>query len=192
MSYTSQDITFTPTRISYPVSVGEAIYHLRVEDDDNEQELNYINSLVIAATHEAENYIQKDLAKTRYLAQMWDFTGSSISINKGNLNEIESITNSSDASISYDTNSLRHYYSSFYLALNSGTSSDPLNVTFTCGYNQDSCPQEIKQAILLKIKTYYDPVRDDYTRNDSNMILGGIKTNGAFERLLAKHKNIRF
>lgn len=176
----SQEITTQKTVTCYPVTLSEAQNQLNI-CDTNIDEDTLIQSYIMAATKEAEQLIQKDIARTNNISKLWDFSGIDTIINEGNFVEVTGITGADDASIGWDTNETRGYHEYFNLELNSSVSADPLIVTYITGWEAENCPEIIKLAIKIKVTDYYDMERQDY-------IIGASKNNKVFERLLGFYK----
>ena len=171
----------TKTKLSYPISLKEAKRHLKVinfNDDDD-----YITQLISAATQQCENYIGKDIAKTRNVVEIDDFCSDNFRVNEGNFLEVETVI--TDASTLKNVENTTAYYNYFTTELTESISSDPLTITFTTGYEDDECPEIIKQAILVKIADMYDVERTSYEYS-------GYKDNRIFERMLEPYKQILF
>jgi hypothetical protein len=60
-----------------------------------------------------------------------------------------------------------------------------LNVKFYTGFDENACPYQLKQAVLMKVADFYYVERQSYSPQ-------GFKYNEAIERLLSKYKNVRF
>ena len=71
----------------------------------------------------------------------------------------------------------------FYLEFDTYLDTDPLIVTFKTGYA--TCPEDIKQAILIKIGDLYDSERSSYTFTSS-------RDTKAFEKMLDSYKILIF
>jgi len=159
------------TKVSWPVSLSEAKRHLRVEDDFHEDD-DYIQNLIYAATAKAEQYIGKDIAETTNSQSLYDYSGDDLTLMEGNFNSFtEAVT---DTSTAYNAIETRIYYNSAYVELSESVSSDPLVVSYKTGYDQGECLPLIKQAILIKIKDFYDEQRSSYDK-------GTVRPNKAFE-----------
>lgn len=172
----------TKTKTIYPLSVAEAKRHLRIPENE-EEDNDYIDNLIKAATQQAESYIGKDIALTSNVDTIYDFCDDSINILEGNFNEFTSgIT---DTSISVDVNNVQKMYNYTLIELNSDYSADPLTISYITGFSEGECPAVIKHAILIKVADLYDVERQSYTE-------GSIKKNKAFESLLDSYRLIIF
>lgn len=179
------DITISKERRSlsdYPVTLEDVRDNCNIPSEYNDKD-TLIQNLIRAATQEAEHLIQKDIAKTRNVAKIWDFNGTEARIWQGNLNEIEGIVDTADASISYDETETRAHNEYFDLKLSSSVTSDPLTVQFITGFAPINCPETLKQAILIKVDDYFS-VRGSFM--DTNK-----RENGAFDRLLGYYMPAR-
>jgi len=180
--YNNYEITTASTKLIYHVTLTEAKEQLGLvfsQDYDD----NYINRLIKAAHLECEAYIQKDIARTRNVAQIWDFSGDFIKIEKGHFNEFESIKDTNDTERTTVSTTLRTYPEWFEIELASPVTSDPLTVTYITGFDDGACPELIKQAILMKIGAYYDFERNGY-------VGGSYKDNKTAERLLNNYMSV--
>jgi len=150
------------TKTDYPITLSKAKIHLRVDIDYTNDDA-YIQTLIKAATRQSENYIGKDLALTSNVSSIFDFSGDTIRINEGNFVSVENVI--TDTSTLVTVNTTKIYDNSFVLLLNeqvnSTTEYEPLQVEFTTGYTDQTVPEEIAQAILIKIGNMYDIDRED-------------------------------
>lgn len=172
----------TETVISYPVSKDQAKQHLRLDIEDGTEDA-YVRSLIYVATEAAEDYVGKSIAYTRKVLNIWDFTGSTITLDEGNFLETETVI--TDASILITVDEEKAYFNSTIIELDESVSSDPLEVTYLAGYTTGNCPYKIQQAILVKVCDLYDMERSSYN-------FTSIKENRAFERLLDPYKLVLF
>lgn len=171
---------------SWPVSLSEAKRHLRVDEDVNDDD-DYIQELIYAATEKAEDYIGKDIAETTNVQELFDWNGQYLKIPKGNFISFTQgiIEDSSTLVSAIDT---QIFYNYAYIKLSSSVSTSeftPFVITYKTGYNEGNCPKTIKQAILIKIADLYDVNRQSYT-------IGNIKENKAFENLLNAYRKVSF
>ncbi len=172
----------TKTKVSFPVSLDEAKRHLRV-DETFEIDDDFIQGLIFAATLRAEQYIGKDIALTNNVLILDDFCSDTLFYDEGNFNSLTSIID--DASISYSPLKTRTFRNGFYLEFSSVIDTDILTISFKTGFNYNQCPQDIKQAILIKISDLYDSERSDYQFTST-------RDTKAFERILDVHKILTF
>jgi len=179
-------MSISKTKSVYHVSLSEAKRHLRIEQDYTEDD-DYINALIIASSNYCENYIGKDISLTTNVLSLFDYTGDVIKVDEGNYVEVQSVI--SDTSTSLAIGVTKEYYNYFQIELVSSVSyssdTTPLKVNFTSGYEEDNCPAEVKQAILIKVTDLYDEERSNYVWS------GKPKTN-VVEALLNSHKIILF
>jgi hypothetical protein len=176
------EITTASTKTVYHISVSEAKDHLGLVFSQNYDDA-YIGRLIKAAHLECENYIQKDIALTSNVTSIWDFSGITIRIDKGHYNSITEIKDSNDVTYSIDATTLRIWPEFFEFDLSTAAVSDPLTFTYTTGFDNNACPELIKQAILMKLASYYDFERSNYTG-------GSFKDTQAAERLLNSYKSL--
>lgn len=163
----------------FHVTLAEAKRQCQLEEDFVRDDA-YITSLIKAASEIAENEIQKDISKTTNVLTRYDFAGGTIRVNEGNLISITSITiQESGTPLSNFTTYV--YRDAFKVELDSDIDTSILTVTFETGYAANTCPYQIKQAILLKIRDLYDVDRSSY-------VFVSNKNSGVFETLLAPFK----
>lgn len=170
------------TKSVYPVLKEEAKKHLRLDDDFTDDD-EYVNLLIGTATQVAEDYIEKDIAKTSNTLKLKDFYGSTIELNEGNFLSVTSI---GDAEGNSYANYVVYVYDSYVvIKLESNISTTELTVEFETGYEKGTCPMPIRKAILVKVGDLYDIDRSSYVSTS-------IRNTGVFEALLNKYKAIRF
>ena len=85
----------TKVKTSYPVTLQDAREHLRL-DDDFIRDDRYITGLIPVATRAAEDRIRKDISRTTNVLKLYNFAGSVIKLNQGNLISITAITTKED------------------------------------------------------------------------------------------------
>jgi len=149
----------TKTKISYPVTLAsdEALIKRTFslflnENDDND----YIDSLLISATRDREGFINQDIAYTSNIITLKDFTGSELVIPQGNYNSITSILNN-DSSTLVTAYTTTKSYDNVIISFDPTLDTDLLAINFTTGWNNNSdVPQPIKQAIIFKALGMYD------------------------------------
>ena len=170
------------TKLTWPVSLSEAKRHLRVYDEEREDD-NYIQDLIYAATAKAEQYIGKDIAETNNTQQIYDYIDDSLYIKEGNfISFTQAVT---DASALCTVDHVDTFYNYTYVEFTNSYDSDPLTITYKTGFNEGECPALIKQAILIKIADLYDVDRQSY-------LMGSLKENKAFEALLNSFQQVIF
>jgi len=174
------------TKTYFPLSLDEAKRHLRVDVDYNEDD-DYINDLIYAATREAENYIGKDIALTSNVANIFKFSGDDIRINEGNCLQVNEVISDSSTLIVPAVTKIFYNYFEVELSsyINYTNEYVPLQVKFDTGYDAGDCPQDIKQAILIKIANMYDVNREDSSP-------AYLKDSYASNNLLNSYKQILF
>ena len=162
MEIVRKGIRITKTKGAYPVSREEAKTHCEIETSDEHVD-GYIDRLVKASTEYFENRIGKDLAVTTNIARLYNFTGGEVIIPEGNVRSVQYVI--SDTSTSLNVSDTRYYANYFKVMLTSNigysTEYTPLQVQYTSGFDEDECPEIFKQAILIKIKNFYDLDRDE-------------------------------
>ncbi len=171
----SYEVTTQKTVIEYPVTVEECKEQLQMTQSEFGDQRNYIEGLIKTATIEAEAVFEADIAYTYNTVNLYDFSGSSIRIDEGNFNNLVSII--TDASISLDASNTFPYYTYFVLDLSSSVFSDPLEVKFYTGFKRTECPENIKTAIKMRVRDYFDVQR-------TSMSTLNIYDTKAFERLI--------
>lgn len=173
----------TKTKLIYPLSLENVKRHLRVDmtflDDDD-----YIVDLISAATQMAENYIGKDIAYTKNVLRYDDFSDSWIKIFEGNFLSVESVKNENDVSIGIIHQTSIHY-DYFTIEWEQSISADPLTITFYTGFINNTTPELLKQAILIKCGDLYDNSR-------SSLIYSGLTDSKVFENILSTYQSLRF
>lgn len=173
----------TKTREIYPLSLCTIKRHLRIHNDFTEDD-DYLLQLRNAATQLAENYLNKAISKTRNVLRIHEFNSDTIKIYEGNFLSIISVLDASSVAITttYTTNV---HYDFFTLEWTSNVCSDPIYLNFYTGFEEDTTPEVISQAILIKIADLYDNARADFSWE-------GVRDNKVFESLLNSYVAIRF
>jgi len=179
--YSSSQLT--KTKIDYPLSLNEVKRHLRIDntftDDDD-----YLDTLIKVGTGIAEDYIEKDIAKTNNELKLTDFYGGGIRINEGNFISVISIIN--DASIAIEPVIQTMKQDSFFqLHFEDIVFSSPLFINFYTGFDEYQTPDVIKHAINIIISNLYDSQR-------SSITWGGYNDNEVWKKILDKYRIIRF
>jgi hypothetical protein len=182
-SYSGKSYNVKKTKTSYPVSLSEVKTHLRIDTNNTEDDNYLTNNVIKAATRKAENFIDKDIALTSCVYTINDFSSDWISIPEGNLISFEHVINDSSTLISYKQ--IEGERDEFTLELNGSLTSDPLTLQFTTGYNDEMCPEDIKQAIMIECGNLYDMERNSYSYSS-------VKKSDAFERILMPYKTLRW
>ena len=170
----------TKTKSDYPVDVATAKKHIRLDTDFTDDD-SYIGTLITVATRLAENTVGFDIAYTTNVYKKYDYSGDVITINEGNINLDASILVQDENDSYYSINQSENFFHYFTLELSSSITADHLTVTFQTGYDGD-CPEDIKQAILIKTADLYDQERNSWHA-------GGLKNDQVFERMLEFHKS---
>lgn len=180
------NISFSKTKTIYPVSIMDAKLHLRVDMDYTNDD-GYILNIIKAATREAENYIGKDIAYTTTIASLHDFYGDYIRVNEGNFKSALEFISDTSANIQISGTRAYHNYFEVFLGtqVSSTTKYTPAKLTYITGYTDETCPDEIKQAILIKVGNMYDVDRQDDTPTY-------LKDGRASDNLLNSHKIILY
>ena len=161
---------------SYPVTLDEIKNHLRLDGIDPDclmadSDDLYLLALIESATDYCEGY-----QKLAYITQTWemvlDHMPKQITIPKGNLQEITSITyKKADGTeveyTDYDSNlkTGKVFFNEF--VSDDLYKADPISITFTCGWTTaDDVPPRIKQAIKFLVSHWYEvrtPIDDTRT-----------------------------
>ncbi len=172
------------TKSIWPVSVEEVKSHLRIDPDDFDNDKYLENFTIRSATRYCENFIGKDLALTSNVLTIEEFSADEIRVDAGNLISVDYvITDTSTLITDYTIVQDKDY---FTIEFNSSVTSDPLKIEFKTGYQDGECPEEIKNAILIKCADSYDVERSSYTLQSYKKI-DGI---GLAERILMPYKII--
>lgn len=143
------------SKISYPISLSsdEALIKRSLSLDMSENEDNdYIDSLIESSTELTEGRINQDIAYTNNTITLDGFSGSELAINQGNLNTITSIVNNDSSTLitSFET---KKSYSQFTISFDPAISCESLTINFTTGWdNYNDVPKGLKLAILAKTK----------------------------------------
>ncbi len=150
----------TKVKTNYIISLAEAKAHLRVDTTDEDA---YITQLLKAAVQAAETYINKDIALTTNTLVLNYFAGYSVEVDEGHLKEINSFKDANNNSIAYGD--LCVYDSSFKFYLNQSIDIQNVTLVFTTGFNSDTLPPLIRQAIYVKLADLYDSQRSSIQFN---------------------------
>ena len=165
-------------KLWYPVSLQIAKEHLRIEQDDIEDD-NYIRTLIKTATIEAENIIGMSIAYTKNTVQFFDFYSDRVSIPEGNFQTLVSIINDVSTNVGYSI--INKSKGRFVIELDTAYDSDPLTVTFYSGYPENTENQGelelLKQYILVRIADMFEPERSQWS-------YGALKSQNSAESLL--------
>ena len=173
----------TKTIVDYPLSLNAVKRHLRLDNDFVDDDA-YLMDLLKAATQYTEGYINKALTKTLNVLRIDDFCGDSVQIYEGNFLSLVSVKDANDTSIGTVKQTSAHY-DYFTIEWTDSIASDPLTITFYTGFEIETCPEVIKQAILIKVATLYDDARSSYS-------FSGMTDNKVFEALLQPYVSYRF
>lgn len=173
----------TKTKLIYPLSLTEVKRHLRMDMNFNDDD-DYLDGLIEAATTMAENYIEKNIAYTLVSLRIDSFNDDWIRINDGNFISVLSVLDENDASIGTIEQTSKHD-DFFQIQWENAISADPLTINYYAGYADNETPALIKQAILIKIADLYDSQRAD-------LHWGGLTDNKVFETILNYYKATRF
>ena len=176
MAYTN----ITKRKLVQPVTYEEGYTHLRLDFGDDD---GLVNRLIRTATNLAENYIEKDIAKTECTLTVEDFYSDTIRIDEGNF--LSAISVYADGEEVLDSYVVRVYHNYFTVTFTTPIMANDLVVKFYTGFDEDEAPEDIKAAILIKLAELYDIDRSGYVMNN-------YKATGAFETILNYHKPIRF
>lgn len=169
----------TKVKTSYPVTLQDAREHLRL-DDDFIRDDRYITGLIPVATRAAEDRIRKDISRTTNVLKLYNFAGSVIKLNQGNLISITAITTKEDPLVPLENYVVYIHSDRFQIALDDHVSTDELSVTFETGYLPEILPATIRQAILIKLADLYDLDR-------ASSVMVAVKPTGIFDTLLEPH-----
>lgn len=182
-------VVTTKTKTDFPVSLNEAKNHLRLDADFVDDD-GYINSIIKGATREAENYIGKDIALTSCVQKLYGINTDTFRIWEGFLNSVTSVLDVNGGSQTIGVT--KTFENSFEIQLTSSTSTttdfDFITINYVTGFAQENVPEEIKQAILIKVANMYDLNREDATPR----YLADQRNSTASNNLLNAHKQILF
>jgi hypothetical protein len=168
----------------FPITLDEAKRHLRIDADYFEDDAYIENAIIKSATRFCENFIDKDIAYTSNIYTLYDFYDSYLRVDEGNLLSVSDVSINGTLYNDYDLKTFRDYFTldwDHYI----GGADNTMTIEFTSGYETGECPEEIKQAILIKCGDLYDVERSSYT-------LGSNKKNEIVERMLMPYKAIRW
>lgn len=168
------------TIIAQPVTYEEAYKHLKLEPGEDE---GLVNRLVRASTQLAENYIEKSIAKTENIVALKSLYGNYIRVTEWNFLGMVTIK-VADEELSGGF-SVIAYQDHFIITLDTPLNGYDVEIKYHSGYLPTDCPEDIKQAILLKVGELYDMDRSGYVTQT-------YRSTGTFEAILNFHKPIRF
>lgn len=171
-------------KTDYFITLAEAKIHLRVSDDFTAED-SYITQLIKAAVGFAESYIDKSIASTTNTVTLQGWSGTIITINEGNYRSVTTVTGETSGLISSDDYEIKYDDSSFTITLDDSISDEDLILVFETGYILGTFPQEIRQAVYVKLTDLYDTERGSYH-------LGVMKREGVFESLLDYFVSMKF
>lgn len=167
----------TKTIEDYPLSLNAIKRHLRLDNDFVDDDA-YLMELLKAATQYTEGFLNKAVTKTKNVLRLDDFSGSAIQIYEGNFLSLidPSVGTVKQTSVHYDY---------FTIEFVDSIAADPLYVTLYTEFEIETCPELIKQAILIKIADLYDNSR-------TSLIYSGLTDSKVFETLLQSYQSYRF
>ncbi len=168
------EIITPPT--SYPVSLDAAKEHLRVDGTADD---SYISGLIAAACQTVGNDLGMTLAPTGYrqycpggffvpvLMETYPVSGAGLKLIYFDAAGSQQIVDPNDYDLVTWTDPQRIHFHSTPPAVISGPSTVPY-VEFTAGFEPDTIPPQIRQAVLFLIAHWYDrrePVSDKISRS---------------------------
>jgi hypothetical protein len=172
------------TIISYPLTLDTAQSYIKRHFNYEMSETlddEYVGQLLKVASAFVKGKINGDVCKTKNVLEIKDFTGDEIIINEPNFIDSSTQIINLDASTVITEYDIWTKYTQFKIELESPISSKTdLEVTYYTGFDQNSVPEDIKHAILMKSSQLFAD-RDGLTYN--------IKENEAIDTLLNPHKN---
>jgi hypothetical protein len=175
----------TKNKTVYPVTIDDVKKHSRI-DADNFDDDAYIENIIKASTEYCENFIDKDIALTSNTLLEYDFIGSELRIDEGNLISISNIITDSSSLITSYTYEIYNSNSHFKIDFDNYTiDSDPLTIQFTTGFEEGFCPWPIRHAVKIGVDDLYWTERGSY-------VLPTIKRTDVIQRLLMPYKAIRW
>lgn len=174
----------TKTKTDYHINLEEAKKHLRLDFDFTDDD-QFIQSLIKSSVNICENYIQKEIATTNVNYKLYDFAGSELTLNGGNLISVDGITGDT-SEINSSKYEVLQYHSTFIIEFDDVLSYPDkyIYVNTTQGYNSNNLPFDIKAAILIQLADLYDH-RSSYEFNN-------IKKNDTVQSLLTPYKGLYY
>ena len=177
------------TKTTYHVTVADAKIHLNINSGFTADD-NYITDLIKRATTEAENYLDRDIAATSAVLEIYDFDGTGVILHDVPFRALTTITylDSADAEQSVTTADveIRKWSMKTGLVLPDSLDTDLLTVTYTSGHAAASTvPHNWRSAILQKISDLYDV-------NRGSMISKAFVDSKAFERALEYDRKVNY
>lgn len=169
----------TFNHISLPEIKSQLRLNQEFTDDDS-----YLFLLLKAATRQAEEYIQDDIAPTTVTIEDYDVSGFEYQISTPRVNTIIGITGDTQTITNY---SLFNYFNYSVLEFEDENGNkinvdyDILRIRYTSGYDSRTIEPDIVHAILTKITEMYDIDRSGYINNS-------LKYTRAFESKLDPYR----
>jgi len=172
----------TKVKSDFLLTLEDAKRHLRVDIDDDDQN---IEDLIKAAVSAAETYINKDIAYTVNTLILYDFAGSLITLNEGNYHSITSIKDGDSNDLTYADEPLDIYDDRVIITLDENQTETDVTIVYNTGYESDTLPASIRQAILIKLAEFYDVTNNGY-------VFSNMMNTKVFESLLNYYQLKRF
>ena len=179
----------TKTKTTYHITTADAKKQLNIDsafttDDD------YLTDLVKRATAAAENYIDKDIAATATVLEIYDFNGTGVTLHDVPFISLTTITylDSADAEQSVTTANveIRKYQQKTTLVLPDSLDTDLLTVTYATGHTAASTvPHNQRSAIMQMMSDLYDVER-------GSMVSKAFMDSRAFERSLEFDRKVSY
>jgi hypothetical protein len=184
IAYTLPDYQITKTKVSYPLSLEMIKRHLRLHNDFSDDD-DYIMELLYSATQMVENYMNKSVAKTLNTLRIDDFNNDVVQIYEGNFLSLSTITDENSTSLLSSVVQTSAHYDYFTIEFDGQKSADPLTLEFYTGFELETTPELLKQAIMIQVSDFYDNNRSSYNWN-------GVQDSKIFERILNQYASYRF
>ena len=177
------------TKTTYHITTADAKKQLNIDggftaDDD------YLVDLVKRATAEAENYLDKDIAATATVLEVYDYAGTGVLLHDVPFISLTTITylDSADVeqSVTVGDVEIRKFNQKTTLVLPDSLDTDLLTVTYATGHTDSTTvPHNQRSAIMQKMSDLYDVER-------GSMISKAFNDSGAFERSLEFDRKVSY
>lgn len=148
------------------ITVNQLAKHLNLDDDLIDVE--FLESLIEAAVDWCEGRVNSYLVNTTTKLIIYNFSGTNIRIDKGNVNSISSIKVNGE--VYTDGYKLIKHTNSATIILNTAVSSSEIEIEYKGGNNTK---KNYLHAILIKAADFYDVERSDYSHgvNNNNVVM---------------------
>jgi len=167
----------------YPVTIEQVITQIR--NDSGQAEVDSeLDDVIRDATEIIGKMVGYDIVTTTYEMEFQEFSGSSLTVQKGNLKSLVSVLDANDASVAYEriTRPNIRVPNKFTIEFANSIEADPLTLNFTCGWDKNNVPRGLRRMILVKSSDLYAEERGSYTFSQS-------KYTDLIERTLRMYRN---